>query len=126
MSGNIKGLSSHEVIIALSAASNDAFVHMYYDNIDNRNHKSLDALVHVLEDSGFGQFAEIIHHQQPYVVFANPQDALKVYHFVNDHSAAINGNLVYKGYQNKEAEEEVKKDFPKEKEMHSLHSMKKK
>jgi hypothetical protein len=116
MSGNVRALSSHEAIIALSSLSTEAFVHMYYDNVDNLNHKSLDSLVHLLEDSGFNQFAEIIHHQQPYVVFSNPQDALKVYEFVNDHSAAVNANLIYKGHQNKEAEQEVKKDFPKVKE----------
>lgn len=124
MSGNIKGLSTHEVIIALSSLSHEAFVHMYYDEIDNRNHKSLDSLVHVLDDSGFGEFAHIIQHQQPYVVFSSPVDALKVYEFVNDHSAAINANLVYKGHQNKEAEEQIRKDFPKEKETHSLHTVK--
>lgn len=121
MSANIKGLSSHEVIIALSTLSKEAFVHMHYADVDNRNHKSLDSLVHILEDSGFGEFAEIIHQQQPYVAFVNPQNALKVYHFVNDHSAAINVNLVYKGCKNKEAEDQIKKDFPKIKENQILH-----
>lgn len=124
MSAKVKGLSTHEVVISLSQLSKDAFVHMYYDNIDNRNHKSLDSLVHVLEDSGFGQFAQIIHDQQPYVEFTNPEDAVKVYQFVNDHSAAINATLVYKGLENKVAEEQVKKDFPKEKPSHLIHTLK--
>lgn len=123
MSEKIKGLSSHEVIISLSVLSKEAFLHMHYDEVDNVNHKSLDSLVHLLEDSGFGEFAEIIHYQKPYVVFSNPQDALRAYHFVNDHSAAINANFVYKGHQNKEAEEVLKKDFPKIKENQILHRL---
>lgn len=125
MLGNIKGLSTHEVISALSALSKEVFFHMYYPEVDNRNHKSLDSLVHILEDSGFDKFANIIKNQQPYIVFESPGEALKIYHFVNEHSAAINVNIVYKGYQNKEAEEEIKKDFPKVKENNLLHTVKK-
>lgn len=125
MSGNIKGLSSHEAIVALSSLSKEAFVHIFYAEVDNRNHKSLDHLVHVLEDSGFEHSAEIIKNQQPYIVFSSPEEALKTYHFVNEHSAAINVNLVYKGHQNEEAAAEVKKDFPKLKEDNSLHTIKK-
>lgn len=125
MLGNIKGLSSHEVIIALSSISKEAFFHMYYADVDSRNHKSLDSLVHILEDSGFDKFASIIKNQQPYIVFESPEEALKTYHFVNEHSAAINVNLVYKGHKNKEAEEEIKKDFPKTKENNLLHTVKK-
>ena len=125
MLGNIKGLSSHEVVIALSSMSKEAFFHMYYADVDNRNHKSLDSLVHILEDSGFDKFASIIKNQQPYIVFENPEEALKTYHFVNEHSAAINVNLVYKGCQNEEAAAKIKKDFPKAKENNLLHTVKK-
>jgi hypothetical protein len=116
MKYNVTGFDNHQMVVALSTKITEAIVHLHYDQIDEKNHKSLNTLVHVLEDSGMHDIAKIVADQKPYAVLDNPQMALNLNNFINEHSAAISSSLYYKGVRNNEADALIHKEFPPAKE----------
>lgn len=111
MNLNVKSLSHHEVLIAFSALTTQAFLQVHYDKVDDKNHKSLNHLVHALSEAGYPEFLDILEAQKPYAVFATPLDSLKAYHFINEHSAAVSVSLYYRGTINEEAEAKIHREF---------------
>lgn len=126
MTQNVKGLTSHEVLVAFSSLSKEAFIHIHYDQIDEKNHKSLNTIVHSLGESGYHEFADVVEGHKPYAVFENANEALHAYEFINEHSAAVNASLYYKGLQNAQAETLIRKEFAKVEDtgLHHTHSHK--
>jgi hypothetical protein len=110
-----KGLENHQMVVALSSHITESILHLHYDQIDEKNHKSLNSLLHVLEDSGYKDIADVMETQRHYIIIDNPLVAIKINDFINEHSAAVSSSLYYKGHANSQAVELIHKDFPKPK-----------
>ena len=111
----VKRLNLHQILKQVSLDMSDALLYIHYEQIDEKNHKSLNSLVHYLQDIGQTEVAELLNQHAHYLEFFKPMEAMKLYHLINDHSVAINATLVYAGLENQEAEHKIKKDFlPKE------------
>lgn len=119
MTYSAQGLDNHEILVALSTKINEAILHLHFDNVDQKNHKSLNQLVHILEESGYEDIAQIVKDEKPYLFIDQPLMASKVNEFINAHSAAVYSSLTYKGLKNQEAVELIQKEYPKEKESHN-------
>lgn len=81
-----------------------AFIHFIVDHIDDRNHKSQHSLEHYLELSGFNEECELLKNNVRWMAFHDPMQALKLYRFVAEHSAAISIELYIQHYKNHDAE----------------------
>lgn len=108
----LKTLNNHELLVLVSSLTPQALLHIHYDKIDEMNHKSLNSIVHVLNDSGYHDLAQALEKQTPYVVFDNAVQAVKAREFLNDHSAAVYASIFYKGVQDNEVDTLVHKEHP--------------
>lgn len=122
MENNVKGFGTHEFLVVFSTKTDEAFLHLHYDHVDDKNHKSVNQLVHHLNDSGYHEIARIIDAQQPYLVFDNPVFATKVRDFIHEHTAAVYSSIYFHGEMNEAAESLIAAKFPQDKVEHMHHS----
>jgi DNA-binding LacI/PurR family transcriptional regulator len=122
MENNVKGFGTHEFLVVFSTKTDEAFLHLHYDHVDDKNHKSVNQLVHHLNDSGYHEIARIIDAQQPYLVFDNPVFATKVRDFIHEHTAAVYSSIYFHGEMNEAAERLIATKFPQDKVEHMHHS----
>jgi DNA-binding LacI/PurR family transcriptional regulator len=122
MEHNVKGFGTHEFLVVFSTKTDEAFLHLHYDHVDDKNHKSVNQLVHHLNDSGYHDIATIIEEQKPYIVFENPVFATKVREFIHEHTAAVFGSLYFLGEINEAAVRLIDAKFPHDKVEHLHHS----
>ena len=106
------GCSAHEVKTLLSkmlAPHGIAILSISYPEVDERNHRSLDTLVHKLIAHGFEKSAENIKAFAPYILFEDLSQCLKVLHEIQQDSAAISVHLYFAGEQGAAAEDAIDK-----------------
>lgn len=107
--------------IILNIIVNYNFVY-YPNHIDDKNHKSVNQLIHHLNDSGYHDIASIIEEQKPYIVFNNPVFATKVREFIHEHTAAVYSNVYFHGEINEAAERLISAKYPQDKVAHMHNS----
>lgn len=108
---SVKQLNIHQILVGLTTHSTEAILYIHYEQVDEKNHKSLLALVNYLSEAGETQVAELLHHHSHYLIFSKQVEALRVYHLINGHSVAINATLVFAGLENEQAENKIKELF---------------
>ncbi len=104
----MKHVSRQELMLELSRYSEHPVMVIQYPVEDDKNHKSRDELVRHLHDAGFHHAAEAIDNNAVFLRGTDPKEALKVYHQIEQHSAAISADLYYKGYVNDDIKKAIK------------------
>lgn len=110
------GLSSDDIrttLAELIAPQDIAFIHLTYPSVDNFNHKSRDSLVAKLSGHGFMETAELVSNETPYLTFKDLLKALKVYHEIQQDSAAVSASLYYSNKKDFAAVEAIQAKLPK-------------
>lgn len=107
----VKRLNLHQILKNASKDIDDALLYIHYEQIDEKNHKSLTNLTHYLNDIGQSEVAELLNQHAHYLEFFKPVEAMKLYHLINEHSVAINATLVYQGLENEDAEVRIRQEF---------------
>ncbi len=101
----------HDLLIKNSSQNPEyAILHLIYDKIDDRNHKTLTNLSHMLSDAGFHDLSLIVSHQIPFATYIRASEALKAREFILEHSAAVHPTLYYKGHFDHDAGNLIQKE----------------
>jgi hypothetical protein len=122
MESTAQGLSVHQVLIALTSKTDEVVLKVHYEQVDEKNHKSLEALSHFISSAGYPAVASILEAQKPYIVFSDLAEAQKCHDLISDHSSAIHTQVYYQGLQDEEAEKLIHQKTHK----HEAHVMHKK
>lgn len=107
---NVAGLNAGEMALALSKTLQEqgvAILVLTYPQVDERNHRSLDSLTHLLQAHGFDDIAELVHAQTPFLLFDDLHGCMKVYHEIQLDSVAISAQLFYGGLHGLAAEQVI-------------------
>lgn len=102
-----QGFSAHQILIAFTSKVDEVVLKVHYEVVDEKNHKSLDALSHFMSSAGHPHIASILEAQKPYIVFSDVQEAQKCHDLINGHSSAIHTQIFYQGLQDDEAEKAI-------------------
>jgi hypothetical protein len=120
MESTAQGLTVHQVLIALTSKIDEVVLKVHYEQIDEKNHKSLEALSHFMSSAGYPTVATFLEEQKPYIVFSSVAEAQKCHDLINGHSTAIHTQVYYQGLQDEEAEKLIYNKTHKQ-ESHIIH-----
>lgn len=101
-------MSTHSSRVLLSTlvvqANHDTgFLHIDYPEVDERNHKTLDALRSKLSRAGMTDVADALAEQPSYLFYTDLSRLVKIYHEIENDSVGITVELHYRGMMNAEA-----------------------
>lgn len=105
-----------EVLAENSKHTEEIILHLHYDQIDEKNHKSQKTISHLMGEAGFHEIGQVIEEHKNVVYISEPEYALHAHNFLNEHSAAIGSTVYYKGYHATKAEEFLLKTVKNNKE----------
>lgn len=94
-----------ELLIENSKHINDVILHIQYDKVDERNHKSQEKISHLMGEAGFHEMEKAIEENGSYLYVKDEKYALHAHNFLNEHSAAVSSSIYYKGFYGTQAEE---------------------
>ncbi|WP_322106739.1 hypothetical protein [Paraburkholderia sp. J41] len=109
-SEDVAGLTAGEMAHLLSKVLQTqgiAIISITYPSVDARNHRSLDSLVHKLLAHGFGDVADLIRGDVPFLLFDDLSKCMRVHHEIQLDSVAISGQLFYAGEHGMAAERAI-------------------
>lgn len=94
-----------EVLMESSKHTKEVILHIHYDQIDEKNHKSQEKIAHLMGEAGFQEIGQVIEEHGAYVYISDEEYALHAHNFLNEHSAAVSSTIYYKGIHSTQAEE---------------------
>ncbi|WP_157315040.1 hypothetical protein ABHF33_07020 [Chitinibacter sp. FCG-7] len=97
--GRITVSSRIDFVRLASEQMSDAILVLIYDHADERTTKSRTSLVNYLNDIGMMTLAQAIEAHKSIVMFENPDDAIRAWQQVSDHSHALGAHLFWQGLQ---------------------------
>lgn len=83
-----------------------------YPKVDERNHKSLDALTAAISGHGMAGVAAQLHDELEFLVIQDAVAALKVYREIQRDSLAIGVSLFFDGHSGSVAEQRIESRIP--------------
>jgi hypothetical protein len=103
----VRGFTHQDIVRAFSASPDSTgtvILHILYPRIDDRTHRSLDALVDMLHAQGLHQSAQLIASKTHYLTFTDLDSARRAYHAILNDSLAIGVHLYFQGQSGSAAE----------------------
>lgn len=108
-----KNLNVLDVLVENSKSNDKVILQISYDDVDEKNHKSLNTISHMMGEAGFNEIGELLSNHKYVIEVNNVEYGLHAHQFLNEHSAAIASILIYKGKTGQEAENIILKEIKK-------------
>ncbi|QLG89069.1 hypothetical protein HQ393_12920 [Chitinibacter bivalviorum] len=97
--GRITVSSRIDFVRLASEKLDDAILVLIYDTTDERTTKSRTTLITYLLDIGMTTVAQAIEAHKSVVMFENPDEAIRVWQQISDHSHALGAHIFWHGLQ---------------------------
>lgn len=94
-----------EILTENSRYTEEVILHIHYDPIDEKNHKSQKTISHLMGEAGFKEIGQLIEEHKFFIYVSDYEHALHAHNFLNEHSAAIGSTLHFKGLSLTQAED---------------------